>query len=97
MESESIVYINQYEKRVIQYELFANGVFKPDSADIKVFDKECNLLMDQSCLVESNKISTIIDETITETPGDYTLYWKIKKENQIFYKVTILKIGNLVC
>lgn len=97
MEIENIIHINQYEKRVIQYQLFVEGKFEPDGATIKIFDENCNLVIDQSCVVDSNKISIIVDETVTEKPGDYTLYWKIEKENQIFYKVTTLKVGNLIC
>lgn len=95
--SKSIIYINQYERRAIQYEVFTDNKFLPDNATIEIFDSDCNVVLDHLCVVESNKISIIVDETITATPDVYTLYWKIEKENQIFYKVTKLEVMELKC
>ena len=101
MKTEDTVRVNQNEKRAIQYELFTeNGIFIPDVAYIEIYEYdsgEYTLVLEQSCLRDNNKISIIIDDTITQNIGDYMLYWKIEKDNQIFYKSTKLVIKDLFC
>ena len=101
MKTEDTVQINQNEKRAIQYELFTeDGTLTPDAASIVIYEHdsgEYTEVLDQSCLIDNNKISIIVDDTITENVGDYMLYWKIEKDNQIFYKSTKLEIKDSFC
>jgi len=101
MKTEDTVQINQNEKRAIQYELFTeNGLLVPDAASIVIYeynDGNYTPVFDQNCIIDSNKISIIVDDTTTQNIGNYMMYWKIEKDNQIFYKTTKLVIKDSFC
>ncbi len=99
MNIDNTVEFYQNEKRVIQYEVDTNqlGPFNLDGADVKVLNSSKEVILEQSALVEENKMSFIVGESITETPGTYIICWKIMKSGQIFYKVTSLLIKELPC
>ena len=85
---------NKDEKRVIQYELYtvSKNNFIPNSVSIQIKHKNNFIVNGDEALVEGNKISIIIDTNITSNPGTYYIRWKIIKNNQIFYKMTILNV-----
>lgn len=77
-----------------------NGIFTPDATSIKIYkynNGNYTLVLDQSCLIDNNKISIIVGETVTQNVGDYMLYWKIEKDNSIYYKSTKLTIKDSFC
>ena len=54
--------------------------FEPSSATRTVLDSDGEVVAEeQAAMVDGNDVSTIIDTTVTGTPGDYTVRWKLLK------------------
>lgn len=93
----SITYqaLNQNENRAIEIKIRdSNGSpFNPDSAYTKVRDSDGNIIIqEQDAYVSDNSVYTIIGPTVTSTPGNYDVIWKVVKGDYIYYHVTELEV-----
>ena len=87
--------LNQNENRAVEIKMRDSDglIFEPTSAYTTVRDSDGNIVIaEQEAYVDSNSIYTIIGNTVTSTPGNYDIIWKIVKDVYIYYHVTELEV-----
>lgn len=97
MDTSLNLYLN--EVRVMELHFFDNfnSPLKIDGAFIDVFTTHGKeVVLNQPALVMTNKVSTVIDEKITEKANSYVIIWKLKVGQNIFVHRTALLVRDLV-
>ncbi len=67
--------------------------FVPSAAYAQVkTDKGVQVISEQPAMVVGNKIRTFIGTTVTATPGEYKVIWRVEYGGHTYYHITILEV-----
>ena len=67
--------------------------FAPSAAWAQVkTDKGVTIIAEQPAMRDGSKIITLIGPTVTATPGEYKVIWRIAHAGHTYYHVTILEV-----
>ncbi len=96
METYKSMYQN--EARALEIEINDNdgASFAPSAAHVQVLDENgSTVVAEQAALVANNTIATVIGTTVTATPGEYKIIWRILHSVHTYYHVTKLEVQEL--
>ncbi len=70
--------------------------FVPSGAFVQVLDDTgATVVAEQAALVVNNTVATLIGTTVTATPGEYKIIWRIIHSVHTYKHVTILEVQEL--
>ena len=100
----SMTYVDMYEneRRAIEISIRDqdDATWDPTAAYASVIDEDGDTVVAEAvAYVTDNLIYTIIDSTVTETPGNYQVIWRITKTSGVqtytYYHKTVLTVKEL--
>lgn len=90
--------LNIGEIRAVEVTMNDNNgqAFIPSAAYVSVLNNAgSTVVAEQTALISSNQVYTIIGQLVTNTVGTYKIVWRIKKDGYTYKHVTDLEVLNL--
>ena len=93
METYQSFYVNEDRALEITIDDQDGNDFSPSAAWTQVItDSNSLIISEQPALVSGNQIRTLIGQTVTATPGEYKVIWRLAYNGHTYYHITILEI-----
>lgn len=90
--------INQNEVRPIELTMHndTGAPFYPTSATVSIYDEDNTAVVEDAvAMVTGEKITYLLDTTVTATVGSYVMKWKIIYDSYTYYHATDIDVVEL--